>query len=345
MTAAPSPEPEIVQVGAVDHPLWRELVEGRDSDVFHSPAWATVLQESYGFTVRANVLVEGGTPTAGMCFVEVDDPRGKRVVSLPFSDFCDPLVDEQHQWERLESLLPDLPSTVRCLHTRIEPGRWEEAGSFAWHRVDVTVSPDEAWQGLHSSARRAIRKARSEGVEVTAAESEDDLRAFFEMHLRVRKHKYGLLAQPYRFFRSIWDNFLVPGRGSLLLARVDGRVVGGVLYLDWGDTVYYKFNASDPGELGVRPNDLLVWEGLRRAHESGMRWFDFGVSDWDQEGLVRYKRKYATEEGVVRKYTAGPSLDESLGPVLGGLTDLLTDPAVPDQTTEQAGDLLYRFFC
>src|SRR5690606_30698311 len=115
------------------------------------------------------------------------------------------------------------------------------------------------------------------------AESEDDLRAFFEMHLRVRKHKYGLLAQPYRFFRSIWDNFLVPGRGRLLLARVDGRVVGGVLYLDWGDTVYYKFNASDPGDLGVRPNDLLVWEGLRRAHESGMRWFDFGVSDWDQE--------------------------------------------------------------
>src|SRR5690606_27147757 len=128
--------------------------------------------------------------------------------------------------------LADLPATVRCLRTEIEPGTWQETGSFAWHRVDVTRAPEQAWEAIHSSARRAIRKAEAAGVEVTEAETEDDLRAFFEMHLRVRKHKYNLLAQPYRFFLSIWERFLAEGNGRLLLARADSRVVGGVLCLD-----------------------------------------------------------------------------------------------------------------
>lgn len=345
MTALPAPHREVVELSVADDPRWSALLEQKRSDVFHSPAWAQVLEDTYGFSVRAHVILDDGRPVAGLPFVEVDDPRGTRIVSLPFSDFSDPLIDDRAQWELLQGELADLPATVRCLRTEIEPGTWQETGSFAWHRVDVTRAPEQAWEAIHSSARRAIRKAGAAGVEVTEAETEDDLRAFFEMHLRVRKHKYGLLAQPYRFFLSIWERFLAEGNGRLLLARADSRVVGGVLCLDWGDTVYYKFNASQADGLSVRPNDLLVWEGLTRAHQAGMKWFDFGVSDWDQEGLVRYKRKYATEEGVVRKYSRGPALADELGPLLGRVTELLVDPDVPDRLTERAGDLVYRYFC
>jgi CelD/BcsL family acetyltransferase involved in cellulose biosynthesis len=349
MTAAERVTRSLVSVDAASDPGWADLAEASTSDVFHSPAWARVLRDGYGFEVRAHLVVDpAGRPMAGIPLVEVDDARGRRVLSLPFSDFCDPIVEDSADWAALRRVFSgdDRPRTLRLLRHRLDESEgWREVGSFAWHRIDVTRSPDEMWESLRSSARRAIRKARSEGVEVTAATSPAELRAFFEMHLRVRKHKYGLLAQPYRFFEAIWEQFLARGEGLLLLARAGGEILGGTLNLKWRDSLYYKFNASSLTQLEVRPNDLLMWEGMVRAHEQGLAWVDLGVSDWDQEGLIRYKAKYATEEGTVRKLTAGPPLDDGFGPYLHQLTGLLVDPSVPDETTERAGDLLYALFC
>lgn len=337
-----------VEVDPITDPRWESLVRIRPSDVFHSPAWSRVLAETYGFSPRATIVLDAdGTPRSGLAYVDVDDARGRRIVSLPFSDFCDPILADPSDWAALAGplLLAEVPVSLRCLRETIDDRLWTETASFAWHGIDVRRDPDEVWESIDAGARRAIRKARAGGVEVKPATTEADLRAFFEMHLRVRKLKYGMLAQPWRFFQAIWEQFLVPGDGALLLARRDGAVAGGVLYLRWNDTLYYKFNASSPDLLEVRPNDLLAWEGLALAREMGLDWFDFGVSDWDQEGLVRYKRKYATEEGVVRKFSGGPPSHDPLGATLGELTRVLVDPSVPDAATERAGDLLYGYFC
>lgn len=347
-TPAVSTRSTVVTVDPRTDSGWAELVTSRTSDVFHSPEWARVLADTYGFEPKAKLLLdEEGKPRAGLAYVDVDDARGRRLVSMPFSDFCDPLVDDSSDWDTLTADLPldSVPATIRCLRHPMVDGRWVETASFAWHRVDSSRPEADAWAAIDSGARRAIRKAAARGVEVSPATGEAELRAFFELHLRVRKHKYGLLAQPWRFFEAIWEHFLADGNGTLLLARVDGQLLGAVLYLKWRDTLYYKFNASDPSGLEVRPNDLLMWSGVDAARERGLAWVDLGVSDWEQEGLVRYKRKYATEEGVVRKFSAGPPLHDRLGPILGALTRLLVGPDVPDLTTEKGGDTLYGLFC
>lgn len=96
-----------------------------------------------------------------------------------------------------------------------------------WHGIDVQRDHEEIWRALPSSARRPLRKAHLDGVEVKIAREETDLRAFFELHLRVRKYKYRLLAQPYGFFTRIWEQFLARDRGALVLATVDGRPITG----------------------------------------------------------------------------------------------------------------------
>ena len=97
-----------------------------------------------------------------------------------------------------------------------------------------------------------------------------------------------------------------------------GKPIGGVLYLRWKDTLYYKFNASDPSWLEFRPNDFLVWEGIKMARDQGLRLFDFGLSDYEQEGLVRYKRKYASEEEAVDVVRSmDPGSDGEIRKVLG----------------------------
>lgn len=345
---------EIACVDPQTNEHWRELVENHDSSVFHSPEWARVLTETYGFDVSSAILLNDvRRPVAGLPFCRIEDISGERIVSLPFSDYCDPLVSNEEQWVRLIDglIAEDRLIAVRCLHNQIPclDDRFREMKRAKWHCMDLTDDAETLWAGLHESSRRAIRKARRDGVSVRAAEREEDMRAFFELHLGVRVSKYRLLAQPYRFFERVWTHFIEPGKGFLLLAEHQGHAIGGVLFLEWKGTLYYKFNASILSGLRHRPNDLLIWEGIQRAKANGCRALDFGLSDWDQEGLVRYKRKFATEEKVITflRYLPQGTLDpreEQARNLLGKMTDLFTGETVPSIVTEQAGDVLYRFF-
>jgi hypothetical protein len=345
---------EVLDIDPLVDERWDRFVRSHaSSDVFHSTPWLRVLALTYGFDLHASMVVEDGETVGGAVYADVDGFGPVRRKSLAFSDFCDPLVRQSSFWPRLEDALlaGGHPFSMRCREFRppTQDVRIQASGEVAWHRCDVSRSIDEIWQSLHPSARRAVRKAEKAGVDVQSAESLSDVRDFYLLHLEVRARKYGLLAQPFSFFESIWREFLERGAGELLLARVDDRVVGGTMYLDWGETAYYKFNASDVELLNVRPNDLLLWSGIERAKKRGLSWVDFGVSDLDQPGLIRFKEKYATESGEVITYLAGPE------PAPGGeesrIRDVITQMAglacgdeVPREVTERAGEILYRYF-
>lgn len=343
-----------VRVDPTVDPLWGRLLERHAADLFHSPEWLRVLPATYGLAVESLVLLDdSGEPEAGLPFCVLRDPRGERVASLPFSDYCDPLVSTAEQWQALADglLALDLPASLRCLHNALplDDMRFPLVKRARWHGLDIEPSLDELWMALDPSARRAIRKAERAGLTVRLAPGEGDLRTFFGLHLGVRKYKYGLLAQPFRFFEAIREQFIDAGRFALMLAEEDGEAVGGVLYLEWGETLYYKFSASSLSRLESRPTDLLIWEGIRYAKARGLRRIDFGLSDWDQEGLVRYKRKFASCEGTIsflHHASERPASDaeREAGGLLGQLTRLFTDPTVPDSISERAGALLYRYF-
>ncbi|HYN89032.1 MAG TPA: GNAT family N-acetyltransferase [Ardenticatenaceae bacterium] len=343
-----------MNVDPTSDPLWRRLVEREESSVFNSPAWLRVLADTYDLDLQARVTLDPiGEPEAGLAYCQVADIIGERIVSLPFSDYCDPLVQSAEQWNALVDPLfaRESPILIRPLHNS-QPradARLTLAKQAKWHGLDLRPGLDALWHGLDSTARRAIEKARREGVVTRVAQDKAELRAFFDMHFRLRKYKYRLLAQPYRFFENIWRHFIEPGHGLLLLAVHQDEIIGGIMFLQWKDRLYYKFNASSPSGLSVRPNDLMIWEGIRHANAQGCTALDFGLSDWDQDGLVRYKRKFATEEKTISFLRwlppGGPTRQEQeIRALLGQLTELFTLNTVPDSVSDRAGELLYQYF-
>jgi CelD/BcsL family acetyltransferase involved in cellulose biosynthesis len=313
-----------------------------------------VLTDTYGWAISAYVLLDDrGEPKAGIPYCRITDMLGDRIVALPFSDYCDPLVNDAECWRSLiDRLVPEQrPINVRCLHNDVPLGdeRFALVKQAKWHRLDLRPELDALWGAMHDSTHRAIRKSQRESLEVRVAKSEQELRTFFEMHLKVRKYKYGLLAQPYSFFQNIWRHFVDRQQGFLLLAISEDKIVAGDFFIEWKDTLYYKFNASLPGDLSHRPNDLLIWEGIQHGKNRGRAYLDFGLSDIDQEGLVRYKRKFGTEEKTIsflrHEPNGGPTpAEKEMRALLGKLTNRFTNQLVPDSVTEQAGEDLYRLF-
>lgn len=332
---------------------WAALTERFSyASLFHAPAWLRAVSKTYDLVPEATILCDGNALTAGMLHTRIDDPRGLRVVTNPFSDFCDPLAETEADWNEIATTVLRDPASfsmrIRKSPWPLNDGRLTSEAIGFWHSVELAEDDEVQWAQLKGSARRNIRHAREAGADVTVCADSKDLREFYELHRQLRKEKYALLAQPWEFFERLLEEFGPTGDLHVLLARVDGHAIAGILALAWGDTLYYKFNASAIDELDVRPNDLLAWEALNLARREGLKRLDFGFSDADQPGLIRYKRKFATDESMVhrlnRRGTPAPASAAAFGRSLEELTRLLTDDRIPLDINESASSLLYRYF-
>jgi CelD/BcsL family acetyltransferase involved in cellulose biosynthesis len=328
-----------------------DIPEGSRS-LFNSATWIGVIQDTYGFKLQASTLRRLGQVEAAILFVEVDDIRGRRILSLPFSDYCDPFVDSPETWHTLVSPILELGAPVRFRTLRSElptsDQRFDVTGNSLWHGVDLNRPEDEIWATLRDNARQNIRKAERGSIVVREGRTLEDVITFYRMHSSLRKDKYRMFAQPFSFFEHIHTAFAAGGRLIVLLAEQDGIAIAGTLFIVHDNTLYYKFNASR--DTALRPNDLLVWTGIKVAQRAGLSRLDFGVSDIDQPGLIRFKRKFATEERTV-SYTSwlppghnDPRAKES-GRLLSELTGILTSSEVDDRITRSVGDIVYRYFC
>jgi len=349
---------ELVEIDPIGDPAWEAFTRTHPSGLFHTPAWLRAMRDTYGMSMRALCVPDGsnGGFRSALAFGFIDDLLGPRIRVLPFSDYCDPPVESAEDWDRLiDGILerhPEAPIVVRPLWNDIprRDPRFESVKEAAWHGIDLSGGSEAVWARASDSFRRGVRKARREGVEVRRAPRED-LRRFFEIHLNVRKRKYSLLAQPCSFFENLWFSFVERGYGFILGAYggPTREMIAGVMYLASGDTLTYKFAASNPEFLGLRPNNILLWEGIRMACEGGFGSLDLGLSDLDQQGLLSFKRHVASAEGRITflQHTppgASPAHEGGVKALLGRMTGLLTAPGVPDAVTEDAGNALYRYF-
>ncbi len=353
MTLVHGADTTLVEVDPRVDPRWAALVAGPGGSVFTSPAWLRVISATYADFVPEGIVVcdPGGRPVSGAVTVTVDDALGRRRLGLPFSDFADPVVgDRSHLPALLGHFLDDrVPLRMRALRTDLSSidERLVESGAAAWHEISVTADEDELWSRLGGSSRRNVRKARDGGVEIAVHDDIAAMRRFYDLHVGVRVGKYGLLPQPWEFFESIHREFAAVDGVRVVMARHDDRDIAGIVVLLWDGVAYYKFNASAADQLSLRPNDLLMWSTMLLAREEGCRSLDLGVSDLDQEGLVRYKRKFATLEDRVTTWSTPADPSEAARLLRGTFTDLtslLTDPTLPDHVAPEAGRLLYRYF-
>lgn len=321
------------------------------ASLFASSAWMQAVADTYGFPIATSMCTNGGE-TASLVFSHIADLRGERIISFPFSDYCDPVTDNHSIWSCLVAPLLDrkVPVIVRCLHNHVPAGdpRFTPSGRWAWHGIDLTRPAADLWAIISAQGRQNVRRAQRKQLVVREGRSLEDVHAFYCMHSQVRKLKYRLLPQPWAFFERLHAAFAPGGHIIVLLVEDAGVPVAATCYIAWSDALYYKFNAS-VDRTGA-PNDLLVWEGILLGQRLGLKRLDFGASDLDQPGLLRFKRKYATEEREIVRYCWQPAEhDDPRGKqadrLLGTLTQLLTDPTVPDAITQDAGAALYGLFC
>jgi lipid II:glycine glycyltransferase (peptidoglycan interpeptide bridge formation enzyme) len=308
---------EIQIIDPREAPDWDAFVAShQDATVFHTSAWANVILDSYRYKPLYHVARdESGAIRAAIPLMQVEGwLTSRRLVGLPFSDLCAPLLDASPQSRALLDAVKVLSETSDAGHLELrgtsalspETAGFDPGEAFYQHIVPVRETEAETEKQLHSSARRAVRKAAKEGLSVRASADEADMRQFYRLMVMTRR-KHGLLPQPWRFFAAIQRHMMDTGHGKLLLSEHGGKIIAGDLLLQFRNEMVYKFNASDPAFLHLRPNNILLWEAIRLSATQGCTSLDLGRCDEENEGLRRFKMLWGSEERLLRYFTYKPA--------------------------------------
>jgi CelD/BcsL family acetyltransferase involved in cellulose biosynthesis len=274
---------------------WARLVERAPAAmIFHHPAWLGLVARQYRYPLDI-VAVEGadGELRAGLPVARIDSRlTGRRLVALPFSDECPPLLaDPEAGPELAEALRAHVDREALPLELR---GRLPELGGreaelFWVHTIDL-----DGDERPSSATRRNVNKARKAGVTVSLRTDRAALDAFYALHLATRRRQ-GVPTQPLSFIRR-FEELFAQGLGFVALAELDGATAAAAVFLGAGPTLTYKYGASDRAALHARPNNLLFAAAIEQARERGHRHLDLGRTDFDNDGLRRFKASWGARE-------------------------------------------------
>jgi CelD/BcsL family acetyltransferase involved in cellulose biosynthesis len=306
LVAPPDSEIDAAIVDPLKGHEWDDLLDGfPDATGFHTSSWAKVLCRTYNHVPFYFKFARAGDVVGLVPLLEVRSPlTGRRGVSLPFTDFCGPLIANPMVAGTVSRKLAQLAADRQWKHVELRGAELAlfpstmPASAFYAHELLLDRSADRLWNGLASSVRRAIRKAGRSRMSVNMLTTRNAVDEFYRLHERTRR-RHGLPPQPFGFFVNIYEEVIKAGRGFLIFAVAQSKAIAAAMFFEFNGTAIYKFGASDNATQELRPNNLLIWEAICFLARRGCRLLHFGRTELDNEGLRHFKQGWGATERLV----------------------------------------------
>ena len=271
---------------------------------------------------------------------------GKRGVSLPFTDLCDPITLNENQfkgiidnifrhgkkakWRYIEfkggkSIFQDSPVSSYCYH----------------HSLDLTRNEQDIFSSFKSNTRRNIKKANKQGLKIDFLNSLESVRFFFRLNCVTRK-LHGLPPQPFYFFKKIYKHIISRKKGFVVLVSFKESYIAGAIYFHFRDNVIYKYGASDRIFQHLRANNLIMWEAIKWYANKGLKTFSFGKTEPENRGLLQFKRGWNTKEETINYYKYDLIKNCFVSKKAGLKTSYNFFRHMPSPILKFTGNILYR---
>ena len=348
--------PEAVyQIQPLQDPRWAEFVDRHPrSSAFHTVAWLEALYRTYGYQPVAYTKSPPGiTLEDGVVFCRVKSwITGRRLISLPFSDHCDPLVNDAADENMFISAVEQTLHGERLRYIEIRPTRplacrtnlCRTTENYCFHQIDLRPDLTTLFGNCHkSSTQRKILRAEREDLIYETGRSETLLDVFWNM-LLVTRRRHRNPPQPRVWFRNLIACF-----GDALQIRVafkDKQPVASILTLRHKDTLVYKYGCSDIRFNNLGGTQLLFWRSIQEGKRDGLRVFDLGRSDCDDNGLITFKDRWGSARSTLTygRFSPAPPSDvfgRNGAPWAARIARGVV-PCLPDRLFCMIGSALYR---
>jgi CelD/BcsL family acetyltransferase involved in cellulose biosynthesis len=341
---------KIFEIDPITDARWRALTFLHPkASVFHQVEWLQALKACYGYEPRALTFTPPGSPLrSGFVFCQIRSSlTGKRIVSLPFSDHCEPLVESQEDFDALLSNVSENVKQNRWKYAEVRPISYEPSDrrgfatciSYYLHRLGLQRSEERLFKAFHKdSVQRKIRRAEREHLRYEEASSGTLLDSFYQLLIMTRRRQ-GLPPQPREWFRAVLKH--LGEKAKIRVAFKDDKPIASILTISDRRTMVYKYGCSDARFNSLGGTALVFWRMIQEARANGLEAIDFGRSDLDNPGLATYKEHWGAKRSTVNywRHPAGSarSRPERRIEYIKRLVSV-----APDWTLVMLGNLLYR---
>jgi hypothetical protein len=323
------------------------------ASAFHQRAWLDALFRTYGYEP---VVFTTSSPTTelrnGLVFCHVKSwLTGHRLVSLPFSDHCEPLCDSSEEMDSLIRYSQAVLERQGWQYLELRPVNedfcqtdagtsFRPAGNYFLHVVDLGPDLGDIFRSLdRDSVQRRIRRAEHAGLVEKCGFSLDLLKDFYGLFVKTRG-RHHLPPPPYAWFQN-----LIRCLGEALEIRVaykNENPIAAILTLRFRRIGYFKYGCSDAQFHRFGATPWLLWRAIAAAKASGATEFDMGRTQEDNPGLLTFKNHWVSRHKrlVYRRFPGTQTID-----MVDGWKLELAKRAfshMPQTLLAVTGNLLYR---
>jgi len=322
------------------------------SSVFHTTEWLEALRRTYGFAPVAYTTARSGSAlTAAIPFCQVHSwLTGRRLVSLPFSDHCQPLSESAGDLEEiLDSARADAKATDwRYVQIRplvapplaaLDRSGFRDEGTLLHFKLDLGPDLDTLFQGVKYDVRKDVRRAERSELRYVVGADPQMIAAYYRLHVMTRSTQ-GIPPQPLAWFRNIADCL-----GEMLdvhLLLRDSTPIAGLVTILYRDQLMWKYSASDPVGDRAGMGKSLMWRSIRRAKEQGATSLDMGRCDPEHVGLAQFKERWGGRRSELHYFRSPPLAEERPRPRWVSDAAKSIVPRLPASVLAAAGRLAYR---
>ncbi len=295
----------------------------KDASIYHHSLWKEIIQETYHYEPYYFILEkDNGQIKAGIPFFLIKSRfTGTRLVSLPFSDFCDALIDDKDDFKGLFDAVIKKLTYSKVSYIEFNPKRnnlnfngynFKILDCYRNHVLELSGTLEKIMYKFHKNCiQRNIKKALKSDIAVVEGKDERDVKIFYHLYVMTRRN-HGLPPQPYKFFLNIWRFLKLKEMIRILIAYNKNIPVAGVMIVHFKDTGYFLYGGCNSKYLEYKPNHLLLWKAIEICYKEGQKYFDFGRTSIKNQGLMDFKRRWGTVEYKLPYYYYSNSIRNEL---------------------------------
>jgi len=278
-----------------------------NGSVYHLAAWRNAISCAYGHSqlvlvARDKTDIVGYLP---LCLVNIP-LFGKKLISLPFADFCGVLADSIHiaaqLLETAQSLLVIFKAKRLEIRSRIgdddtlqqlSVGDRNVSHSKVRMLVPLPGSAEILLASYKPKLRSQIKKAEKNGLSAELRSDLEALEQFYHIYTR-NMHRLGSPVHRFSWFKHLWQGLATDQAIRIALVYFEKQPIAAGVAIICGKQAYIPW-ASTLNEFNhLAPNMLMYWHIQAYLANNAISQFDMGRST-EGEGTFRFKAQWGAE--------------------------------------------------
>ncbi len=272
-----------------DFPKWDAFVENcPEATFFHLAGWKTVLEKAFKHPTfylyaERDGKVEGVLPLSQVKSLLF----GNTLISTPFCVYGGVSATTDEARLVLNSAACELAKELQVDALEIRnleyfEQDWPTKELYVTFRKEIDPDPEVNLKAIPRKQRAMVRKGIKAGLVSEEVEGWQRLYQVYSESVR----NLGTPVFSARYFKVLREVFGEACR--VLMVKHQDQDIAGVMSFYFRDQVLPYYGGSRSIARGVKGNDFMYWELMRRSGEQGVRVFDYGRS---KEGTGSYSFK------------------------------------------------------